>query len=476
MRHLPRFVALLAVAAATVTSTSGLANAATTASVVTPVWGTYQTVAPARVLDTRYGTGAPKAPVGAGRAIDVPILGKGGVPATGVSAVVLNMTVTGATKGSYLTVWPAGTTRPTASSINFVAGASRANLVTVPLGTLGTGVGKISIFNQQGGVQVIADVMGYYLADGAATAGGLYQRVTPERSLDSRDPGFGGPFAPGEAITVPVSYVDNSDPANIIDLDPHIVALAVNLTAVSPAKPGYLVSWAGSAPAPSTSTLNFAAGTVTPNMAIVPVGPCTSCTGSWNGKPSITILNQSAGSTHVLMDVVGFYDDGQIGDGLRFRPMAPTRIVDTRKGQGATTFPGKATRTVTAPVPVAGADTYSLVTNTTAVLPTLSTFLTLWDDAAVKPWVSNLNVAKGRTVANATITGVGAGNIFKIYNDQGAVNVLVDVMGTMEYVPNTAPVAAPLAAAARAAAPRAVATPRIFTANGAAEPVQRASR
>ena len=49
---------------------------------------------PARVLDTRTGNGAPPAPLGAGVAMDVQVTGRGGVPATGVSAVVLNVTVT----------------------------------------------------------------------------------------------------------------------------------------------------------------------------------------------------------------------------------------------------------------------------------------------------------------------------------------------------------------------------------------------
>ena len=470
MRHVPRLVALIAVVAATLTGPAGSALAATpslaSVSAVTPVWGTYQSVAPTRLLDTRVGLRAPKGPIASGRTVTLSVPGLAGVPLTGVSAVVLNVTVTGATLASYLTVWPAGTTRPTTSSINFVAGDTRANLVTVPLGTLGAGAGKISIFNQQGGVQVIADVMGYYVADGAAAAGGLYQRVTPQRWLDTRDPSFGGPFAPGESISMPVSYADASDPANVIDHNPHIRALAVNITAVSPTKPGYLVSWDGLGPEPATSTLNFVAGTVTPNMAIVPVGPCTTCTGSWLGLPSITVRNRSAGTVHVLIDVVGFYDDGQIGDGLRFRPLPPTRIVDTRTGFGASRFTGSATKIVAAPVSVAGLPTYSLVTNTTAVAPTLPTHLTLWDNDPVKPTVSNLNVAKGQIVANATVTDLGVGNRFSIFNQQGAVDVVVDVVGTMEYVPNIGP----LAKAAPAAGSR------VWTSSITAQSARRAVR
>ena len=48
--------------------------------------------------------------------------GRGGLPATGVGAVVLNVTATGPTAQGYLTVYPTGGTRPTASNLNFMPG------------------------------------------------------------------------------------------------------------------------------------------------------------------------------------------------------------------------------------------------------------------------------------------------------------------------------------------------------------------
>src|SRR5439155_516861 len=74
---------------------------------------------PARVLDTRNGTGAPQAQVGPAKSIDVQVTGVGGVPSSGVAAVVLNVTVTQATAGSYLTAYPTGTAVPLASNLNF---------------------------------------------------------------------------------------------------------------------------------------------------------------------------------------------------------------------------------------------------------------------------------------------------------------------------------------------------------------------
>src|SRR5262249_36297749 len=81
--------------------------------------------------------------LGAGRTLHLQVSGKGGVPTSGVGAVVLNVTVTGPTAQSFLTVWPSLTNRPTASSLNFAAGFTGANSVTVPLGTNG----QVDIFN-----------------------------------------------------------------------------------------------------------------------------------------------------------------------------------------------------------------------------------------------------------------------------------------------------------------------------------------
>jgi len=48
-----------------------------------------------------------------------------------VSATVLNVSVTGPTAASYVTVWPAGSSQPLASNLNWVAGETVPNLVVV---------------------------------------------------------------------------------------------------------------------------------------------------------------------------------------------------------------------------------------------------------------------------------------------------------------------------------------------------------
>lgn len=122
--------------------------------------GLFHALSPVRVFDTREGTGGvPAAPIAAGATLDVQVGNRNGVPAN-ATAVVLNVTVVGGTASSFLTVWPTGDARPTASSLNWTNAEARPNGVVVPLGT----DGKVSFFNFAGTVHVLADVSGYYTA------------------------------------------------------------------------------------------------------------------------------------------------------------------------------------------------------------------------------------------------------------------------------------------------------------------------
>lgn len=111
-----------------------VADAAPAAQVAVP--GTFVPLPPTRVLDSRTGLGY-YGPVGPNATVHLQIAGTAGVPSTGVAAVVLNVTETNATGSGNLTVYPDGTTEPTASNLNYPAGDTRANLAAVKLGSNG---------------------------------------------------------------------------------------------------------------------------------------------------------------------------------------------------------------------------------------------------------------------------------------------------------------------------------------------------
>src|SRR5690606_18726718 len=119
--------------------------------------------------------------VGPGATLDVVIAGAAGSPVPGnATAVVLNLTVTGPTAGSYITAFPAGSNRPTAANLVVVPGQTVPNLVTVKVGA----GGAVSLFNAAGSTHLVADVFGYY-----TTLGGHgFTPLAPSRILDSRGP------------------------------------------------------------------------------------------------------------------------------------------------------------------------------------------------------------------------------------------------------------------------------------------------
>jgi hypothetical protein len=109
---------------------------------------------------------------------NLPILGRGGVPASGVGSVALNVTAARPSEAGFLTVWPAGQPRPNASSLNFTPGLTVPNMVIVPVGA----GGQISIVNESGTTDVLVDVLGWF------PVGPSFTGLTPARLLDTRIP------------------------------------------------------------------------------------------------------------------------------------------------------------------------------------------------------------------------------------------------------------------------------------------------
>ena len=120
----------------------------------------FYTVTPCRALDSRDPAG-PFAgrPLVAGEERLAAIAGRCGVPATAV-AVAVNLTAVGATAMGHLRMFPAGTERPTSSSLSFRAGTTVANNAITMLGAQGA----VALFSGQasGTVHVVIDVVGYF--------------------------------------------------------------------------------------------------------------------------------------------------------------------------------------------------------------------------------------------------------------------------------------------------------------------------
>jgi outer membrane protein assembly factor BamB len=361
----------------------------------------YKPVTPARILDTRTGS-----PVGAGQSIDVQVTGVGGVPATGVAAAILNVTVTQPTASGYLTVYPTGGGRPLASSLNFVAGQTVPNLVEVALGT----GGKVSAFNFSGSTHVVMDVAGW-VATPPPGPDGLFNSLAPARILDTRSGTGGVTIGPNTSIDVQVTG-QGLVPAT------GVAAVVLNVTATNPTASSYLTVFPTGAVRPTASNLNFLAGQTVPNRVVVKVGTA--------GKVSIYNLT---GNTDVVADVGGWFTDAtSTAGGSVFYGITPARVLDTRNG-GA---PIGANGTLTVPVGGAGvvpATAKAVVMNVTVTNTTLSSYLTVWPDLVTRPTASDLNWAAGQTVPNLVIVQLGTNGSIDLYNLQGNTDVVLDVVG-----------------------------------------------
>jgi PKD domain len=251
----------------------------------------YVEVAPTRILDTRKGIGTgviQQIPAGGNLTLTVGGAQKGVIPASGASAVAMNLTTVDATRNGVITAYPAGESLPASSNLNYSAGQTAANMAIVPLGTNGQ---VVFHNNSDGPVDLLADATGYFTS-GDATAGSAYVPFSsPARALRLTVPsGPPTPFAPG--------FVTGAS------------SMVFNATVTAPTGNGYLslYPYDPNTPGalPSTSNLNYLTGQTVPNLAIVPIGtvPDTSF-----DPPAyeIGIYLGGHGSAEVLLDLFGFF-------------------------------------------------------------------------------------------------------------------------------------------------------------------------
>ena len=421
-------VARLATAALLVAGALGAGSPSARAASAGGPGGEYFPVNPVRVLDTRLGQGAPLAKVRGGEAVNVTVAGVAGtgVPATGVLAVALNVTATNPTSSGYVTVYPAGTSLPLASTLNITAGRSAANLAVVGVG----GGGQVSVYVNFGAADMVLDVVGWYASADASVSAGQGSRlipVTPQRILDTRE-GTGAPAAPvGQTgiIDVQVSgrFTDRNG-ATVNDLS----AVVLNLTGTEPSFETFVTAYPAGLSRPEASSLNLLKGETRPNLVMVKMGA--------GGKVS---LYNHLGRTHLVADVVGYYRAGADPATYAGRVLplsAPFRAFDTRDdGRRIGTnqvdtwdfsdFVGSLTRNGTSVGKVGG-----LVMNITATDVTAGSYLTAYPSDAARPLASNLNMEAGQVIPNLAVVPLstnGVANRMNAYYLRGFSHYLADV-------------------------------------------------
>jgi hypothetical protein len=290
-----------------------------------------------------------------------------------------------------------------------VPGQTVPNLVTVKIGANG----RVNIFNSAGAANVIADAVGYYTTQPPAQ-GGLFKPLTPSRVLDTRNGvgrgGVAGTVPGGTSIDVAVTDVGGVPATGV-------TAVALNVTVDQPTAVGYLTTWPTAEPMPLASTHNFSPGLTAANLVLAKVGA--------GGR--VSIFN-SAGSTHLVADVVGYFSS----QGGTFVPVTPNRLVDTRDGTGGVLGPigpGTSFTAALASTGVIPAGATAAVVNVTSANSTGPSYVTAWPAGVARPTASTLNPRPGVPVPNQAYIRLGPGGQLNVFNDAGNTDVIVDVFG-----------------------------------------------
>ncbi len=359
----------------------------------------FHAIAPVRLLDTRdRGT-----PIGAGCTAVVDLgSAVGAIPAE-AEAVALNITAVNATLRGYVTVYPCGSPRPNASSLNPRTRGATANSALVQLDATRT----VCLYTLTS-LHLVVDATGWFGRFGAP-----YHAVDSARLLDTRTtlrPDAGAGLLPARTeLRLPVQ-------GGTISADAR--AVAVNVTVTGAMLEGYVTVYPCSSERPPTSTVNFLADEERANHTVVGL----------DVDGSLCIWANVA--VHVLVDVEGWFG-GPLGSGPLFRPLLGTRVLDTREAIGGVT--GRLAMQSTLSFDPSA--TARLPLGSTVVLNVIATeadgrgFVALYPCSAPQPPTSAVNSVAGTEATNVAFVAVDATSRVCVFASV-AMHVVIDVIGT----------------------------------------------
>ena len=269
--------------------------------------GAIRTVAPSRLLDTRSGNGAPAAALHGGDTLRLVVAGRGGLPATGIGAVFLNLTATAGTAAGQVTAGAESTSAVSTTSLSYATGQTVADLALVQVSPAGTVDLHVT---GAGTVHLIADVAGYTVT-GAPSEAGAVGTVGPTRILDTRTAvdSNSGPVFGGRRLTLqPTSSPGVPDAP--------VAAVALSITATAASAPAVVTALPHSTWAAETSNLNVVAGRTTTGFVVVPVAE--------GGGVDLAIT--TSGHLQLAVDLVGYVLGAPIDT---VAPLPPTGLRST---------------------------------------------------------------------------------------------------------------------------------------------------
>ena len=200
--------------------------------------------------------------------------GNFGIPTTGVSSVVLNVTATGATAPGYITVWPCNQPQPYTSNLNYLPNQDIPNAVIATVDANG----KVC-FASSSPTFLIADISGWF------EQGSNLNVITPQRLFDTRPT--------TRVATSPIYVLDLSATSPITP--GAATAVVLNVTATGAPTAGYATVWPCDQAQPPTSNMNFGVNEDIPNLVITKV------------SANSTVCFNASTPVHLIADLMGWF-------------------------------------------------------------------------------------------------------------------------------------------------------------------------
>lgn len=355
------------------------------------------------LLDTRNGTGGRIGVVATGGVVAFPVLGVGGIPTTGVSAVLLRLVTTNGTAGGWLRAYPDGTTPGGFSNLDVSTADVISNTAVVRPGSNG----KIAVYNAAGSTHIVVTAFGYYRT--ATGGGGGFVPTSENLIVDTRN-GVGTTKAKIAANTTrTVTLTGAVIPAGA-------KAVMANVIVLNQTTNGWLgVTPAGGAAA-TNSSLNFMTGGAHAHTVSLPL--------STAGQ--VTFSNHSGGTIDLIVAPYG-YVTASSTEGAGFRYVTATRLYDSVSSLAANTTVdvqvggklGMPTRNI------AGA-----VLSVIAASPTVGGGIKVWPTGAAEPNVGQVYFRTGKTTAGLVMVKPGTDGKVRLKNStSGTVRFVVDFQG-----------------------------------------------
>jgi hypothetical protein len=328
----------------------------------------------------------------AGDPADMPLLGRAGLPSSGVAAVVVNVEVSNPTTAGYISVTSGCTTSQTASQ-EFTAGATISNQVTVRLDD----TGRLRVRLSAGRANVFVDVAGYYSTD---PTGDRFHAISTTRA----NPG-GTVVAAGRPLHLTVTGRGNPT-------DGTVDAIAATVEVSTPSAAGY-VRVTPDGVASQTALQEFRARQTVSNLTTVAVV---------GGKIEISL---SAGSARVFVDINGYYSVPSVATGDAFHPLAAARV-NLGGTSVASTSDLHLTVAGTAGVPATGASAVAGVVEVSA--PTAAGYVRVTPDGVVSQTATQEFSAR-QTISNSVAVGLSAAGRLQLHMSAGRALLFVDIAG-----------------------------------------------